>query len=55
MQLPWLPVSQMPVEVHKALNEFNGELYHKPLPHKIVTNYKGYGIDVVKMKPSYIN
>ena len=30
LQLPWLPVSQMPLEVHKALTESNGELYHKP-------------------------
>ena len=55
LQLPWLPVSQMPVEVHKALTEFIGEVYHKPLPHKVDTNYKGTRIDVVKMKPSYTN
>ncbi len=45
----------MPVELHKALIKSKGELYHKPLPHKVVTNYKGNGIDVVKMKPSYTN
>ena len=55
LQLPWLPVSQMPLEVHKALTVSNGELYHKPLPNKVVTNYMGTGIDVVKMKPSYTN
>ena len=55
LQLPWLPVSQMPLEVHKALTESNGELYHKPPPNKVVTNYMGTGIDVVKMKPSYTN
>ena len=55
MQLPWLPVSQMLLEVHKALTESNGELYHKPLPNKVVTKYTGTGIDVVKMKPTYTN
>ena len=55
LQPPWLLVSQMPLEVHKALTESNGELYHKPLPHTVVTNYKGSGIDVVKMTPSYPN
>jgi hypothetical protein len=45
----------MPLEVHKALTESNRELHHKPLPHKVVTNYNGSGIDVVKMKPSYTN
>jgi hypothetical protein len=55
LQLPWLPVSQMPLEVHKALTESNGELYHKPPPNKVATNYMGTGIDVVKMKPSYTN
>jgi len=29
----------MPVEFHKALIESNGELYHKPPRHLIVTNY----------------
>jgi hypothetical protein len=55
LQLPWLQVSQMLLEVHKALTESNGELYHKPLPHKVVTNYMGVGIDVVKMKSAYTN
>ncbi len=55
LQVPWLPVSQMPLEVHKALTESNGELYHKPLPNKVVTNYMGTGIDVAKMKPTYTN
>ena len=45
----------MLLEEHKALTESNGELYHKPLPHGVVTNYKGAGIDVVKMKLSYTN
>ena len=45
----------MPLEVHKALTESNGELYHKPLPHKVVTNYMGTGINVVKMRPLYLN
>jgi len=45
----------MPIELHKALSKSNGELYHKPLPQKVVTNYKGNGIDIVKMKPSYTN
>jgi hypothetical protein len=45
----------MPLEVHKALTESNGVLYHKPPPHKVVTNYTGTGIDVVKMKPAYTN
>jgi len=30
LQVPWLPVFQMPLEVHKALTESNGELYHSP-------------------------
>jgi hypothetical protein len=38
-----------------ALIESNGELYHKLLPHKVVTNYMGSGIGVVKIKPSYTN
>jgi hypothetical protein len=37
------------------LTESNGELYHKPPPHRVVTNYMGTGIDVVKMKPTYTN
>jgi len=45
----------MPLEVHKALTEFNGELYHKPHPHNVGTNYMGIGIDVVKMKQAYTN
>ena len=45
--------SQMPLEVHKTLTESNGEMHHKPLPHKVVTNYMGTGIDVVKMQPPY--
>ena len=55
LRLPWLPASQMPLDIHKALIESNGKLYHKPLPDKVVINYKGTGIDVVKMKPSYTN
>jgi hypothetical protein len=55
LQLPWLAVSQIPLEVHKALTVSNGELYHTPPPHKVVTNYMGTGIDVVKMKPAYTN
>jgi len=55
LQLFLLPMSQMSLEVHKTLIEFNGELHHKPLPHKVVTNYMGTGTDVVKMKPSYTN
>jgi hypothetical protein len=45
----------MPLEVHKALIESNGELHHKPLRHFIVTDYTEAGMDVVKMKPSYTN
>ncbi len=45
----------MPLEVYKALTESNGELYHKPLPNKVVANYMGTRIDVVKMKPAYTN
>ena len=55
LQLPWLQVSQMPLEVHNALTESNGELYHKPPPHKVVTNYMGPRINVVKMKSAYTN
>ena len=55
LEKPWLPVSQIPLDVHKALIESNGEIYQKPPPHQIVTNYKRTGIDVVKMKPSYTN
>ncbi len=35
--------------------ESNGELYHKPLPKKVVTNCMGNGIDVVMMKLAYTN
>jgi hypothetical protein len=45
----------MPLEVHKALSESKKELYHKPFPHKVVTNCMGIGIGVVKMKPSFTN
>jgi hypothetical protein len=41
LKMPWLPVSQMPVEVHKALIKSNEDLYHKPTQHLIVTNYMG--------------
>ena len=43
----------MPLEVHKSLTESKGELYHKPPPHKVATNYMGTAIDGVKIKPSY--
>jgi hypothetical protein len=55
LRIPWLPVSHTPPEVHKVFTGSNGELYYKPLPHQVVTNYEGIGIDVVKMKPSYTN
>ena len=55
LQLPWLPVSQMPVDVHKALIESNGQLYHKPLKNSILNDFMGTGMDVVKMKPAYTN
>jgi hypothetical protein len=45
----------MSLEVHKAFIDSNGELYHKPLRHLIVTDYIGIRINVVKMKPSYTN
>ncbi len=45
----------MPLEVYKTMTESNGELYHTPLPNKVVTNYMETGIDVVEMKPSYTN
>jgi hypothetical protein len=55
LQLPRHPDSQLPLDVQKALIESNGEVYHKPQRHLIVTNYMGIGKDVVKLKPSYAN
>ncbi len=55
LKMPWLPVSQMPMEVHKALIVSSGQSYHKPAKTMILSNYKETGIDVVKMNPPYTN
>ena len=52
-KLPSLSFPELPVEVHTALTESNGELYHKPLRHVIVTNYMGTGMDLITKKPPY--
>jgi hypothetical protein len=55
LRFPWLLVSRMPLEVHKALIESNGEMYHRSLGHLIATDYMGTTMDVVEMKPPYTN
>ena len=54
--VPWLPINQMPLSVHKALYEANGEDYTPPAQRNIMTNFKGSGVDVVKLgKEGYVD
>lgn len=52
----WLPITQMPLKVHKALFESNGELYQAPKERNITKNFKDSGVDVVLLgKEGYVD
>lgn len=53
VKLPWLPISQMPLSVFKALVETNGEKFEAPRSSQIIQNFNGTGTSVVKLKKPY--
>ena len=52
--VPWLPVTQMPLSVQKALCEANGEQFQMPDKKLIQQNFAGSGIDVVKLQKKHL-
>ena len=51
--VPWLPVTQMPLSVQKALCEANGEQFQMQEKKLIEKNFAGSGIDVVKLQKKH--
>lgn len=49
LSIPWLPITQLPLSVNKALVQSNGLEYKKPDNRNIMENFHGCGVDVVRM------